>query len=320
MSKFLILLAAPLLATFAPVSLTRYPHLPEKPVLWVEPVPLRDDAPNARRLGALRFMEGWWLRSNHPHFGGISAIDVAGDKILAVSDGGVVMRFDAPTGRGRMPLDITTLTDAPGPEKKQRDSEAMVVDGGTAWIAFERTNAVYRYRINDWRSDASARPQPMRRWPLNSGSEAMIRLRDGRFLIFSEGARLTGGEKEVLLFDGDPAVDGTPFVRLGYRPPEGFRITDAAQLPDGRLLLLNRRISLLDGIMVKLTMMERPELREGAVLEGRELAYFQPPVTTDNYEALSIVQEKAGATLWIASDDNLMGIQRTLLMKFALED
>lgn len=320
MGKTLLLLAAPLLTTFAPVSLTRYPRLPEKPVLWAEPVPLREDAPDARGLGALRFIEGWWLRSDHPHFGGISAIDVADGKILAVSDGGVVMRFALPTGRGRMPLDITTLADAPGPEKKQRDSEAMAVDGGTAWIAFERTNAVYRYRMSDWRSDASSRPQPMRRWPLNSGSEAMIRLRDGRFLIFSEGARLAGGDKEVLLFNGDPAVDGTPFARLGYRPPEGFRITDAAQLPDGRLLLLNRRISLFDGIMVKLNVVDRPDFREGAVLEARELAFFQAPVTTDNYEALSIVQENAGATLWIASDDNLMGIQRTLLMKFALED
>ena len=320
MMRLLLFLVAPLLATFAPVTLTRYPRLPEKPEIWAEPVPLREDAPAARGLGALRFIEGWWLRSDHPHFGGISAIDVAGDKILALSDGGVVMRFAAPTGRGRIRLDIGPLVDAPGPKKKQRDSEAMAVVGGSAWITFERTNAVYRYRTGDWRSDESSRPQPMRDWPLNSGAEAMIRLRDGRFLIFSEGARLAGGEKEVLLFDGDPTIDETSFMRLGYRPPEGFRITDAAQLPDGRLLLLNRRISLLDGIMVKLTVVDRPDFREGAVLEARELAHFQPPVTTDNYEALSIVQEKAGAILWIASDDNLMGIQRTLLMKFALED
>ena len=148
----------------------------------------------------------------------------------------------------------------------------------------------------------------------------MIRLRDGRFLIFSEGRRLPDGATEALLFDGDPAVEGTPFVRLGYRAPEGFRITDAAELPDGRLLFLNRRISIFDGILGNLTMAETPKLEAGAVLSGREIALFQPPVTTDNYEALSVGREDGRTILWIASDDNFMGIQRTLLLKFALAE
>ena len=148
----------------------------------------------------------------------------------------------------------------------------------------------------------------------------MIRLADGRFLIFSEGRRLADGTTEVLLFDGDPALAGTKAVRLGYRAPEDFRITDAAQLPDGRLLFLNRRISLLAGIQAKLTIAEAPKLKEGAILAGRELAHFQPPVTTDNYEAMSIETENGRPVVWIASDDNFMGFQRTLMLKFALAE
>nr|WP_295375296.1 esterase-like activity of phytase family protein [uncultured Sphingosinicella sp.] len=318
MRKLLLLAAAvPLLATFAPASLYVQAERPRTPVLWAEPIALREGAPESRRVGALRMMEGWWLRSNHPWFGGVSAVNVVDRKVLALSDGGVLMRFDMPHKAARIPLSLSRLADAPGPNKKQRDTEAMVIDGGRAWVAFERVNAVFRYRLADWRSDASSRPQAMRRWSANRGSEAMVRLRDGRFLIFSEGFSVGEGLTEVLLFNGDPAA-GAKAVRLAYRPPEGYLITDAAQLPDGRLLFLNRRLSIFDGILAKLTVAEKPELREGAVLSGREIAHFQPPVTTDNYEALSIAEENGRTILWIASDDNFMGIQRTLLLKFAL--
>jgi hypothetical protein len=319
--RALILLAfLPLLATFAPSSLTTYPKIPGHPHLWVEPVPLREGAPQERRLGALTFIEGWWLRSNHPHFGGISAMHVEGRSVVAISDGGVTMRFDVPSRAARIPIHMQELVDAPGPGKKQRDSEAMAVHEGQAWIAFERENAVFRYDAASWRSNASAKPEKMSRWSTNSGSEAMVRLRDGHFLIFSEGFELRDGGTEALLFSGDPALPKTQAVHLAYKAPPGFRITDAAELPDGRLLLLNRRISIFDGILAKLTIADKPDLRAGAVISGREIAHFQPPVTTDNYEALSVVQEGGRTILWIASDDNFMGFQRTLLLKFALDE
>ena len=62
-----------------------------------------------------------------------------------------------------------------------------------------------------------------------------------------------------------------------------------------------------------------PELDEGNVLAGQEIAELRPPVSVDNMEALSITQEKGRTILWIASDDNFSPLQRTLLMKFALD-
>jgi hypothetical protein len=318
MRTFLLLLALPLLATFAPKSLTNYADIPDEPFLWVEPVPLREEG-SGRRIGALTFIEGWSLRSNHPYFGGISAMRVEGRRVFALSDGGITSHFDLPTQPGRIAVRMRDLPEMTGRRKTARDSEAMALHGDRFWVAFERENAVIRYARDGWRREASAYPPEMRKWPLNSGGEAMVRLRDGGFLILSEGRRHSGGATEALLFAGDPAVEGTKAVRLGYRAPEGFRITDAAQLPDGRLLFLNRRISILDGIQVKLTVAEAPTLKEGAVLSGREIAHFAPPVTTDNYEALSIAEEDGRTILWIASDDNFMGFQRTLLMKFALD-
>jgi hypothetical protein len=123
-----------------------------------------------------------------------------------------------------------------------------------------------------------------------------------------------------VLFERDPAEASAAASLLRYRAPDGYRITDAAELPDGRLLFLNRRVSLMNGITAKLTLAERPQLFAGATLSGSEVASFAAPVTTDNYEALSVGQERGRTIVWIASDDNFLALQRTMLMKFALED
>jgi PAS domain-containing protein len=162
----------------------------------------------------------------------------------------------------------------------------------------------------------------MARWPGNAGSEAMARLRDGRFLVFSEGhVREADGTSPVLLFPADPALLASMPVALRYRPPAGYVVTDAAALPDGRILFLNRRWALLDGFSAVLTITDAPKLEEGATLEGRELAVLAAPLTVDNLEALSATREGGRTILWIASDDNFNPLlQQTLLLKFALRD
>lgn len=320
MRAFLLLAALPFLATFAPESLSKPPPRPDRALIWSEPVPLEEGNPGRTRIGRLALLEGWALRSNHPKFGGLSAMHVENGEVTAISDGGILFRFAIPAGRRPMTFRMTWLHEAPGDNKKARDSEAMAVAGGRAWIAYERANQVWRYERAKWRSDAHASPEALDGWPENSGSEAMVRLPDGRFLIFSEGQRRRDGSTEALLFSGDPTLPGTRAVRFGYRAPEKYRITDAALLPDGKLLLLNRRISMLDGISAKLLVADLADVREGAVLTGTEIAHSEPPVTTDNYEALSVAEEGGRTIVWIASDDNFMGFQRTLLMKFALAE
>jgi hypothetical protein len=147
----------------------------------------------------------------------------------------------------------------------------------------------------------------------------MVRLNDGRYLIFSEAGDGPGDSQEVMLFESDPSAAGPDPVRLGYRAPEGYAITDAAQLPDGRLILLNRRFSLVDGVSVLISLAVAPELTAGTIIEAREIARLDPPVTVDNLEALAISNEEGRTILWIASDDNFNPLQRTLLLKFELD-
>lgn len=321
MRTLFALAALPLLTTFAPAALYRAPSIPEQARLWLEPVPLDEERPGRRRLGRLLYLGGWSLHSNDPRFGGISALHVENGALMALSDTGMLFGFRAPSGRDGVPMSVRQLLKGPGSplRKKDRDTEAMVVHGRHAWIAYERRNVVWRYDRGTLTSSAASAPAGMSEWHANTGSEGMVRLKDGRFLIFSERVR-RNGTSEALLFAGDAALAGTGAVSFSYRPPRGYRVTDAAVLPDGGLLFLNRRWSYLDGISAKLTLVERPKLEEGAILAGTEIANFAPPVTTDNFEALSVTLEGGRTILWIASDDNFIALQRSLLLKFALAE
>jgi hypothetical protein len=157
----------------------------------------------------------------------------------------------------------------------------------------------------------------MRKWRSNRGSEAMVRLPGGRFLVFSEGSE---GGSPVLMFAGDPAVAGTKAMTMRYRPPDGYRITDAALLPDGRLLLLNRRVTFVEGISAKLVVAALPGPVPGATIVGEEIADLRSPLTIDNMEAMSVGREGGRTIVWLASDDNFNPLQRTLLLKFALNE
>ncbi|HEX2764044.1 MAG TPA: esterase-like activity of phytase family protein [Allosphingosinicella sp.] len=307
------------LGTFAPVGLQRDPPLPAVSQVRFEPIALNEDAPHETRIGALRFLGGWAVSSNDYRFGGISALHVDGGRVLGVSDAGWLLRFTLPAAGGTGALEVGWIGEGPtgqGGGKEDRDAESLAVADGRIWIGYEQANSVWRYRLADWRAEASAAPPAMAGWDDNRGPEAMARLPDGRFLVFSEGP---GGDSEVLLFDGDPAIHGTRSVRLRYRPPRGYRITDAAVLPDGSLLTLNRHINLLHGFSAKLTVVALPAIWANAVLEGKEIAAFEGPLAQGNLEGLSVVREGGRTLLWLASDDNYNPLQRTVLLKFALE-
>jgi hypothetical protein len=326
--RILIALAALLfLTTFAPLSRISVagpaPAPAARPtgaMLAFEPVPLIHQQPSTRRVGALLYLEGWTIRSGDGRLGGISSMHIEGQSVLAVSDTGLAFRFAVPMKGRTSPYRVEAIGAGPGggTEKGQRDAESMAVQGGSAWIGYEGRNAIWRYPLNDWQAGTGTTPRAMRNWLANEGSEAMLRLKDGRFLVFSEGGARGDGTTEVLLFDRDPADPSAKTLSLGYRAPAGYKITDAAWLPDGRVLLLNRRFALMEGISAKLVAARLPALERGGRIEGEEVATLQPPITVDNMEALSVTAEGGRTIVWIASDDNFSPLQRTLLMKFEL--
>ena len=321
LKRALFLLAgAVLLATVVEPAPLPPPAGPARASIVAQPVPFDEADPGRRRAGALTFLRGWALSSDDPRFGGISAMQVEDGRVTAISDAGVLLHFRLPSRAGRQTLQVQPLPQSAGADKASHDTEAMLLRGGEAWVAFERQNAIVRFRRGDWRAEAAAQPAPMRRWRGNSGPEAMVRLGDGRFLIFSEGRDDDDRFSDVALLAGDPAEAVTPAAALRYRRLPGFRVTDAALLPDGRLLILNRRIGWLGGFTARLVVAETRGLRAGAILEGREIAALAAPLTVDNMEALSVAVERGRTVVRLASDDNFMALQRTLLLEFALDE
>ena len=306
-----------LLATIVPPRPADEPRGPASAMMMAAPIPLDEDSPGLRRLGRLVFLRGWQLTGNDPRFGAISAMHVGDGRVTALTDAGHLLRFRLPSTAGALPLRVEPLL-PPGTPKRDRDTESLLVHGRDIWIGFERLNAIRRYR--DGRLQSSSRPAAMRRWGGNSGAEAMVRLADGRFLVFAEGRNDDAPFSPALLIDGDPANPGTRAAALRYRRLPGFRVTDAALLPDGRLMILNRRFGLREGFAAALTVADTRGLRPGATIVGREVANLPASMLGENLEALSVTREGGRTIVRIASDDNFMPILRTVLLEFAFNE
>ena len=314
-----LLAALLLLATV--VALPPPPPLagPGEASLHYAPVRLEADDPGRRQLGRLHFLGGWELSSPDPRLGGLSGLHVEGSEAVAVSDAGMVMSFPMPGTSAAPRIRFLPVAQGPGRRRSRRtrDAEGLQVAGGRLWLSFERYNAIWRYDRATMRAEAGAQPATMRRWLGNSGAEAMVRLADGRFLVLEEG-RDEGRTSRAVLFAGDPAVPGTGAVRLSYRRPPGYRVTDAALLPDGRILLLNRSLAGLR-LSAKLVVADLRGLASGGTIEGQEVATLEAPMVVDNMEGLSVTTEQGRTVVWLVSDDDFMRLfRRTLLLKFEL--
>jgi len=291
--------------------------------LFATPVPLDPDDPAHRVVGRLRYLAGWQLTSRQRDFGGYSALRVTGDRFFALADTGHYLRFRmAEPGMisesrfGKLPA-----FPAYGSGRGDRDSESMTVGPeGDIWIGFESHNAILRYQADLLQLHAIAWPPAMKGWSRNSGPEAMVRLDGGRFVVFAEGAVIGAQVHAALLFPGDPTNPRNVPFQFGYRAPlPGYVPTDAAQLPDGRLVVLHRRFGLFDGFSAAVAIVDPAMITPGGTVGGELVAELKPPLTVDNMEGISVVREGGRTILWMISDDNQMPIERTLLLKFTLD-
>jgi hypothetical protein len=300
------------------------PILGKHPDLTATPVALRAADPANRKLGALTYLGGVRLTSHDKAFGGFSALLVEGERFTLLSDFGSIVRFRMGADWKISEPQFLSLPDGPGTgwEKRDRDSESLAVDPTTGrfWVGFERANAIWRYSPDFAAVERHAAPKAMAKWRSASGPEAMVRLRSGAFLVFSEGGRRPPRVgNDAIRFAGDPTENPKRGFHFSYLPPETYLPTDAVELPDGRLLVLHRAATLAEGFTAILSVVEPGMIRPGAVVKGREIARLAGDVIHDNYEALAVTKEKDATILWLASDDNQMWIEQSLLLKFRLD-
>ena len=298
--------------------------LTEPPNIVAVAIPLDPAAPAKRRVGVLTYLGGVELRSHDGTFGGFSSLSVAGDRFTLLSDSGAIVRFRLDGGLRVSEPWFGQLPAGPGRgwRKEDRDSESMTVDpaSGAVWVGFEQWSEIWRYAPGLRLPAEHAAPPAMRDWDSNGGPESLVRLRDGRFLTISETTRLPGTEaREALLFDGDPAAQPDRGFGFGYVPPAGYDPSDVTQLPDGRVLVLNRRLALPFDWSAVITLVDPNDFKPGAIVTGKAVAVFASPLNVDNFEGLAVTREGADTILWMVSDDNQFVLQRTLLMKFRVD-
>lgn len=272
-----------------------------------KPVALDPHDPNRRRVGALTFLRGWALTSPSTEFGGLSGLRPWRGRWLAVMDTGALIVFMP----GDRHAEVVPLSPRcrPGRVRMGRDTEGLDTDGRSIWISAEWHNTICRRDLGG--RQTGIRPAAMADWPRTMGPETLLRLRDGRFLVMPEDA-----DYAALLFPRDPVSGATPRTPT-YTPPGGYSPTDAAELPDGRIVILNRALG-WHGFAAKLVLIDTIPAR--GTLQGRTIATLAAPLIHDNFEGVAARREGGATVLTLVSDNNHSWFQRTLLLEFRLDD
>jgi hypothetical protein len=245
-----------------------------------------------------RLAGAWRLTSDDPRFGGISALAMDGDQLVALSDSGAVIHFPPTGGPGR----IGELPAGPGSGgfKRNRDSEALVADaaGRGWWVAFEHRDELWLY---DRTFGRALRRIGLgdRGWRVNRGIEGVVR-DSGSLLLLHEGGdnllRVTGRKIRPMRIAG---ARGT--------------LSDAADLGNGTWLVVERQLTPM-GFRNHLVMLKRDG---GNYRFGRRFRLPAGPL--DNVEAIAIERRPNGrARLWLMTDDNFRPPLRTLLIALDL--
>lgn len=285
-----------------------------------ESLPLSTDERQSVRLGDVEVLSIHHLRSGRRWFGGISGISFDGHVVTAINDVGHWLRFRMDVDNAGRPTAFGDLEIAPlgGLDGSKEDGDAEEIRATSdGWlVSFER-----RHRLLLYRNDLSGRPERLQPpadynlQPENGGVEALTPLADGRLLLLSEEG--TGEDGLGQGWIGRPGAWQT----LSYRRSGQFHPTSATLMPNGDVLVLERRFSLIGGVGSRLVRVAAADVRPGAVLEGRELYTLEPPLLVDNYEGITVWRRQDGRSVaYIVADDNFSMIQATLLMAVLLPD
>jgi len=295
------------------------------PLIELTAIDVDPKRPGRKTFGSLTLLSAFQLESKDKRFGGLSGLSVGADgKLYAISDRGywlsASMQLDSNGALMNLvdwqiaPMLTTTKTPVTG---RLRDAEAMAqAQDGSFLVAFEGNHRIWRYSAppNTFSSTPVSVeiPPAIRGAPSNGGMEGLTLLPDGRLLILTEEfANADGSFKGWLIEEGKSA-------ELSYVPADGFRVTDCAALPNGDVLVLERRYALVAILSARITLVKANAIQPGAKLVGNELLKLEQPLAAENYEGIAIKQTSNGTIIFIVSDDNYSSFQQTLLLQFLL--
>jgi hypothetical protein len=310
---------------------------PAKPIeIRARPITNFARASDTRTFGRLSFRGGLVLTSSAKDFGGLSGliVDPAGRSLVAVTDEAhwlsADLTYDKTTPTGLINARLGPLRAANGrPITRKRDGDAEAIallegtlDLGTVLIAYERNHRIATTPILGRAPQAPTGflklPPEARRMSTNKGIEALTVMTGGPhrgavLAIAEQFPTADGSHVGWLWLDGEPR-------RFGITDIGGFEPTDCASLPDGALLVLERRFRWSEGVKVRLRLFAPAEIAPGRIASGTILLEADLSYEIDNMEGLAVHRNGRGTTvLTLVSDNNFNWLlQRTILLQFAL--
>lgn len=286
---------------------------------------------STNRFGKLEFVGGFELRARASQFGQFSALRFVkpGADFVGVADHGywffgtIERAGDAPVGVSNFRMQ--PMVDASGEildDKPHVDAEGMHFHDGIATVSFEREARVSEYRVGPQGADKPVRDLdfliPHRELRYNAGMETVVRAPDPSPL---KGARIVIAERSI-------DTEGNIFAAVLEGPRKGifkvrrsdnFDVTDGAFLPDGDLVLLERRFTRPISVGMRLRRIDGDSILPDAVVDGEVLMEADLSARIDNMEALDIWRREDGRlVVSVMSDDNQSFLQRTLYLEFLL--
>lgn len=312
---------------------------PEPITVKATPIPhFRIGHGDQTRFGELDYLGGFELWSKNRHFGALSGIVSLDDgtRIIAVTDNG--FWFDARidedadgrpvavrSARLAPMLDATGKSIAAG---HNADAEALAFDSRSSrprfLVGFERNHRIVSYPADTdgfrGRPKRFRTPGAVRRLRFNRGLEAVA--------IPPAACPLPGAVVAIAERDRDRNADIPGWIIGGPKPGRfrirlrgDFSVTDAAFLPSGDLVILERKFNFAEGVAMRLRRIRCSALRPGARIDGVEMMTADFGYQIDNMEGLSVHTDRRGkVVLTLTSDDNRSILQRTLLLRFRLVD
>lgn len=220
---------------------------------------------------------------------------------------------------GLVPIASGALHDGAGvplPVGFAGDAEGLArLPDGTWLVAYERWHRIRAYPHLDGPGGYFEPPPGLDAAPRNGGLESLTLLADGRLLAIAEELAPPGSPALRRGWIGGPGR----WEPLSYRPTPGFVPVDAAGLPDGGALVLERRFRWYSGFAGRLKHLPEDALRPGAELNGREILRMDgKPVPAENFEGVAALRHDGRTLVAIVADDNHMPNQRSLMLLFDL--
>lgn len=316
-------------AAFAQPAAAQQALVDETPVAVAVDRVTRFDArtPVGARYGALTFLGGLTLSSRDPDFGGLSGLRLSADgaRLTAISDRGMWFRaalsYEDGTLAGLSEMTRKSIRGPRGllPGRRGSDTEALEIEGRSAWVASERVNELLRLPLDATGRPGDGRrvelPPEARKGPYNAGFEAIALTKTGGLMLVGEKFPDENGNDR-----GFVVGVKAPFA-FSVRRIDDFSPTDLARLPGGGFVLIERRYRPPFSLHVRLRRLAEADIRPGAVVDGPVLMEATLAQTIDNFEGVSAHRRADGTTvITLVSDDNFSALQRTLLLQFGLPD